>query len=422
MEHNIKLLELVGINKVSDKYYIHIRLSCEYESDFFWNIDYITYNFLKGIFEDDGHHRYRLSLHSTLDVTRQQFISSITKTYREISDTLFFDCSLQYKSNLDSIKNSQSIDELMNLPFVFNHYPVTNHLSTHKISSKNVRKGITTTFSTILAVIGLLLIINSFSTHHPVNKTIMESTVVTAAQPHIAVAPVNTTINTELKTVPETNTYINDELNINTDTEIINSTTTNLPYLTIDDSLIYSISKEYVALTFDDGPSKYTKEIVDILKEYNVGGTFFFLGVNAKKHPDAVRYAFDNGYSIGNHTMNHPNLPKLTKEEQENEIFQSAKIIEEIISEKVNLFRPPYGAQNEQIIDLVQSQQLKTILWNKDPKDWNTKDSEKIVNYVRDSKAAGSIILLHESETVISALPSIIRFLQDQHLEIVNLQ
>ena len=184
----------------------------------------------------------------------------------------------------------------------------------------------------------------------------------------------------------------------------------------------YSIPEGTVALTFDDGPSAYTQKIADILKSYQVGGTFFFVGENVLKYPEHVQYVHSNGYSIGSHSMNHLNLIKLPYEKQEFELLHTNQIIEEVIQEKIVLFRPPYGSNNEDTLAIVSNNEAKMVLWNTDTEDWKSRNADKIANSVRASKASGSIILLHESQAVIDALPQIIDYLQGQDLQIVNLK
>jgi len=195
-----------------------------------------------------------------------------------------------------------------------------------------------------------------------------------------------------------------------------------LPFVELDNPVSYNIPEGYVALTFDDGPSKYSKEIVDILKEYGIGGTFFFIGLNVKKYPEHVKYIHSNGYSIGTHSMNHSNLPTLSNEKQEKELIQSSQLIESLTGEKLSLFRPPYGAMNQNVKDLANQYGYKIILWNNDPEDWRNKDADAIVNHIKNTDISGSIILLHESQAVIDALPRIINYLKEQNLEIVSLK
>ncbi|MNM93967.1 Peptidoglycan-N-acetylglucosamine deacetylase [compost metagenome] len=187
------------------------------------------------------------------------------------------------------------------------------------------------------------------------------------------------------------------------------------------EAVTYSIPKGRVALTFDDGPSKYTKDIVDILKEHEIGGTFFFVGKNVGHYSDSVKYVHNNGYSIGNHSMNHRNLVKLSNEKQEYEILDSNKLLEELIQEKVVLFRPPYGSKNAVTKEILIKNDKKMVLWNTDPEDWKSRDANAIYQAIAKSKVNGSIILLHESQATIDALPKIIKYLQSKQLEIVNL-
>ncbi len=120
--------------------------------------------------------------------------------------------------------------------------------------------------------------------------------------------------------------------------------------------------------------------------------------------------------------MTHPNLASLTYNDQIAEIQQSTKVIEEIINDEVILFRPPYEAFNEETEKIIQENNYKMILWNQDPEDWKTRDADKIYHYIQNIDASGSIILLHESQAVIDALPRILEHLNKQGLKIVNLK
>ncbi len=196
----------------------------------------------------------------------------------------------------------------------------------------------------------------------------------------------------------------------------------NIPFIELDETITYSIEDGTVALTFDDGPSQYSMEIVDMLKKYEVGGTFFFIGQNIKKYPEHVKYVQSNGYSIGSHSLNHIDMPTTSYANQEKELVQSIELLEEITNEEVTLFRPPYGSFNKHIKDLIHENQYKMVLWNNDPEDWKTRDADKIFDDIQNSQISGSIILLHESQAVVDALPRIIEYLQQLDLKIVNLK
>lgn len=175
---------------------------------------------------------------------------------------------------------------------------------------------------------------------------------------------------------------------------------------------VYRLPSGQVALTFDDGPSKYTEEIVDILTEHGVKATFFFIGANLSSHPDAVRYAYDRGMAIGNHSWSHSRLPSLSRVKMEEEISRTNKELENLIGEPVRLFRPPFGATGSAVERTLSREGMLNVLWNRDPEDWRVSEAEDILRYIRSTEPDGGIYLLHESDKTIEVLPQIIQFLQ----------
>jgi Predicted xylanase/chitin deacetylase len=181
----------------------------------------------------------------------------------------------------------------------------------------------------------------------------------------------------------------------------------------------FGLPKEYVALTFDDGPSKLTKEIVDILTEQKVPATFLFIGQNVAHHEEAVTYASKHGMSIGNHSWDHSVMTKFTLEDQIGNLSKANKAIEALTHQPVTLFRPPYGAVNDDLVSAANKQHMKTLLWNRDPEDWNAKNPEDIIRYFYHVEAAGGIYVLHEDKNTLEALPAIIKYLKGKDLTFV---
>lgn len=400
----VKVIELLAIENHDEKSYLRIKLSFEEEYELCWEIDRDTANNLKNICQFNGNHKYRLSLHITSETSNNYFKSVLTKTYLNTSQRIYFNCSVEYKKNLEAIKNSNSMNDLDLLPFLsisMTEIEDTIATQTNSIISKRYNTTIKWISGGVIGFIFIILfgyIYNLYLYEAEINNTVVA--------------------NAEAK-IKEVNSNSNVTSHTNLSSEV--SSNYSFPYLMLTDSVAYDIPEGYVAITFDDGPSKYTTEITDILKEYKVGGTFFFLGINAKKHPDFVRYVQSNGYSIGSHSMNHISMSNLSITDLEDQILQSTLAIEDITKEKLVLFRPPYGALNEQTKDVLYNHDYKITLWNKDPEDWKSRDADKIFDYVRNNKTSGSIILLHESQAVIDALPKIIEYLQEQDLKIVNL-
>lgn len=406
-----KVLELIDINITNDETYLHIHLFNNQERfEFFWKIDRDTANNLQEVIDFDDKHKYRLALHMATKPTDLHSVGLVTKTYLDLSEKIYFECSVDYKNALEIFNCFESIDDLSNHPIFYTqlsseqekNQPRTDNLeksvsSIHNPSLKWVRVAIP-----CVLIFTIIFFINY--------------------QPWIQ-ASVNKTDTIDVKTIT-TKAILEKDKHIEKITPKVAATQSisQVPTIKISESKTFSLPEGTVALTFDDGPSKYTKEIADILTKYEAGGTFFFIGVNTKKYPDSVQYVHSNGFSIGSHSMTHPNLASLTFNDQIAEIQQSTRVIEEIINDEVILFRPPYEAFNEETEKIIQENNYRMILWNQDPEDWKTRDADKIYHYIHGIEASGSIILLHESQAVIDALPRILEHLNKQGLKIVNLK
>lgn len=176
--------------------------------------------------------------------------------------------------------------------------------------------------------------------------------------------------------------------------------------------------KKYVALTFDDGPGKYTKELVDLLVKNNVKASFFMVGQNIKNYKSSVKYAYDNGMEICNHSQNHKNLKNLSKEELEYEINSVDDMLEEITGQKPKYYRSPGGNQNDTVLSTIQK---PCILWNVDTRDWESRDTEKIISKTLKEVDDGDIILMHEIyKTTLDAVEPIIIKLKEKGYNFVT--
>ena len=406
MSGNGKVLELIAIQQDNEKWHLHTRIiSIGQQMEVLWEVDEYTADHLTALCDFSGSHKYRLSFNTSADSAKLQITSTVSKTYRDISNRLIFICSKEYEKQLEDIKNAINDQELLKLSFI--HVPYTEVQAPIEDVPiiKNDKPKKSYKWASI-ALISAVFVFFGYSTY--LNKETDSKTVnaeIKTTEVRLAEAS-----STELATAY--NEPITEEL----------TEQPYFPYIEMKDLVNYSISGNYVALTFDDGPSKYTAAIVDILKNYNVGGTFFFIGNNSNKHPDIVQYVHKNGYTIGSHSMKHDNMLKFTYEQQETDLLQTTAILEGIIKKEVNLYRPPYGSFNSLSENLIQTYNKKMVLWDRDTKDWQTRDAQKIIQYIKSIDAAGSIILFHESQAVVDALPIIIEHLQQQGLNIINLK
>ncbi len=162
-------------------------------------------------------------------------------------------------------------------------------------------------------------------------------------------------------------------------------------------------NKPMVALTFDDGPGPRTTELLDQLKKYNAHATFFMLGKNVTKYPDAVKQMLKDGNELGNHSYDHQQLTKINADAVAKEIGDTNENIKNICGSPATVLRPPYGAINDTVKSSVG---MPMILWNVDTLDWKTRNAQSTIDEVMKNLKDGDIILMHDihSETIDAAL------------------
>jgi len=181
------------------------------------------------------------------------------------------------------------------------------------------------------------------------------------------------------------------------------------------------VAQGTVALTFDDGPSIYTKKIMQILEKYHVKATFFVVGKKAKANPKFLKQMFADGNAIGNHSLTHAKITQLSRKQLYNEIVVPENIIYKITGKRPKLFRFPYGAENKKVRDFVESQGLRPIYWNYSPEDYSLPGSRVIARRVISHAHSGQVILLHDGpsrrQQTVDALPKIIEGIKKKGLD-----
>jgi|GEM_PF-2960903 len=171
--------------------------------------------------------------------------------------------------------------------------------------------------------------------------------------------------------------------------------------------------KKLVAITFDDGPSKYTSELVDILTANGVKATFFLVGRNINNYSDSVVKSYQAGNEIGIHTYSHTSFTKMTIEEIKNELAQTRTLLDGIDVDYSNIVRPPYGNINENIQGNIDT---SFILWSVDTRDWESRNKDAVIAEVKANITEGSIILFHDVyPSTIQAIKELLPELTDEY-------
>ena len=153
-----------------------------------------------------------------------------------------------------------------------------------------------------------------------------------------------------------------------------------------------------IALTFDDGPTEYTSDIVNLLDEYDAKGSFFVIGKRVEEMPDQVRRMSEKGHLIGNHSYSHHFFFSMfTKRMVLKELKKTSELIKSVTGKANIFFRPPYGVTNPSIAAAVKKMKMPVIGWNVRSFDTATKNPEKVVEKVISRLVPGSVVLLHDS-------------------------
>ncbi|WP_240344166.1 polysaccharide deacetylase family protein [Paenibacillus sp. SYP-B3998] len=187
--------------------------------------------------------------------------------------------------------------------------------------------------------------------------------------------------------------------------------------------------EKQVALTFDDGPdTKYTVEILDILKKKKVKATFFVVGYQVERNPKVLASIVKEGHALGNHTWSHKDLTKLNDRQIMSEIVKANNAIQNITGEVPKYIRTPYGAVSKKVTAVAEQAGQKNVLWNVDTKDWTGATPKEMMKNVKANIKPGGIILMHsfggkkgDLSNTIKCLPMMIDYLQDQGYSFVTI-
>jgi peptidoglycan/xylan/chitin deacetylase (PgdA/CDA1 family) len=163
----------------------------------------------------------------------------------------------------------------------------------------------------------------------------------------------------------------------------------------------------YVGLTYDDGPSATTDQLLAALRANRLRATFFNQGNNSLDRPQQVRAELRAGNWVGNHTFTHPHLPQIGEPTAFQEIASTQWVLRDITGREPTLFRPPYGETDDQVRADESRIGVLEVLWTVDSRDWAGASAEEIAAAAH-TLQPGGIILMHDwPPATIDAVPLI---------------
>jgi peptidoglycan/xylan/chitin deacetylase (PgdA/CDA1 family) len=161
-----------------------------------------------------------------------------------------------------------------------------------------------------------------------------------------------------------------------------------------------------VALTFDDGPHAMTDTYLDLLDRYHVRATFFLVGAECARYPDAVLRIVARGHEVAGHGYTHTAFPNLRVAELRDELARTAALLPPAPTARP-LVRPPFGATSIRSLAVSAQAGYTSVLWSRDSDDCRTTSTDDIVaRLAPEALTPGEIVLLHEGqEWTLAALP-----------------
>ena len=182
-----------------------------------------------------------------------------------------------------------------------------------------------------------------------------------------------------------------------------------------------------IYLTFDEGyENGYSAKILDTLKEKKVSAAFFITAPYAKEQTELINRMINEGHIVGNHTINHPNLPKLSNADKiSEELTGMNKLVMDLYNYEMKYMRPPEGEYSEKVLSIANDLGFKTVLWSFAYKGWDTNSQKgkdyafkEVTSYLHD----GAVLLLHAvSKDNADALGDIIDYARQNGYEFASL-
>ena len=179
---------------------------------------------------------------------------------------------------------------------------------------------------------------------------------------------------------------------------------------------------KYVALTFDDGPSgRFTRTLLDGLKERNAKATFFLCGYRLELYPGEARRIHEEGHEIGIHGFSHDPMVPMTEQQVTEQIRKTAALLPR--GSYPLFLRPPGGLCAPAVRSGARRDGLAIMSWSLDPQDWAVRDADAIVEDVVARVRDGDVVLLHDmSDSSVEAALRIVDILSGRGFRFVTVR
>jgi len=181
------------------------------------------------------------------------------------------------------------------------------------------------------------------------------------------------------------------------------------------------IRRPMVALTFDDGPSAHTGRILDVLEYHDARATFFVIGRGLRARPEVALRAHQLGNEVANHLYHHQIMTVMNNADIIHDVRAGSTAIMAITDESPPIMRPPGGAFNDRVAQVVGEEGYALIMWSIDTNDWRDRNANTIYQRIMSNVRDGDIILLHDThQTTAAAMERVIPRLIEEGFTLVT--
>lgn len=185
-----------------------------------------------------------------------------------------------------------------------------------------------------------------------------------------------------------------------------------------------STDQKEIAISFDDGPaSKYSPEILQLLKQNDIKATFFCIGKRIAGNENILKQIQDEGHIIGNHSFSHHFwFDMFSSKKMLDDLKMMDHEMERVTGMRPKLFRPPYGVTNPNLKKAIIKGDYTPVGWSVRSMDTAIKDEKKLLNKIKVSLKPGAVFLFHDtSKTTLNVLPEFIKEVKNSGYHIIPL-
>lgn len=164
--------------------------------------------------------------------------------------------------------------------------------------------------------------------------------------------------------------------------------------------------------------NEYIPDMLETLRKHQVYATFFLEGRWVKNNPKLARMIVEAGHEVGNHSYSHPDMKSLQTSKVRDELKRTNDIIEVTTGEKVEWFAPPSGSYRDEVVEIADEMDMRTIMWSVDTIDWQKPSPDVLIDRVMGKMHKGAIVLMHPTASTANALNALIVQVKEKELRL----